>query len=125
MRCSSVAPPAPQPTMARSTSSLSSKRRMSSRSLCGVRVPSLGSNHADALRSLTVMGWRSLHPVRPRLPAAGVLDDRTDLDRLAVDPVLDLPWLPLVGAEVLVAARVRRAAEADLVPRPRMRVEGG
>src|SRR3954447_11457067 len=120
MRCSSVPPPAPQPTMAKSTSSLSSKRRMSSRSLCGVRLPSLGSSHADALRSLTVMSRRSFDSMRPRLLAAGVLDDGADLDRLAVDPVLHLPRLALVRAEVLVAARVRRASEADLVPGPGM-----
>src|SRR3954453_10145346 len=120
MRCRSVAPPAPHPTMARSTSSLSSKRRMSSRSLCGVRVPSLGSSHAEALRSLTVMSFRSFHSVHPSLLAAGVLDDGADLDRLAVDPVLHLPRLPLVRAEGLVAARIRRTTEADLVPGPGM-----
>src|SRR3954453_9959261 len=104
MRCSSVAPPAPPPTMAKSTSSLSSKRRMSSRSLCGVRVPSLGSSHADALRSRTLMDGSSFDELVPRLLAARVLDDRADLDRLAVDPVAHLPRLALVRAEVLVAA---------------------
>ena len=34
-----------------------------------------------------------------------------------------LPALALAGADAGVAARVRRAAEADLVPRPRVRVE--
>src|SRR3954465_13888485 len=118
MRCRSVAPPAPHPTMAKSTSSLSSKRRMSSRSLCGVRVPSLGSSHAEALRSRTLMGWGCVDSMGPWLLAAGVLDDGADLDRLAVDPVLHLPRLPLVRAEVLVAARIRRTTEADLVPGP-------
>ena len=50
-RCASTDPPAPQPTMTRSTSSASSKRRMSRRSRWLVRVPSLGSSHADSLRS--------------------------------------------------------------------------
>ena len=57
------------------------------------------------------------------LVAPRVLDDRADLDRLAVDLVPHLPRLTFVRAEVLVAARVRRPAEADFVPRPRVRVE--
>jgi len=45
--------------------------------------------------------------------------------RVGVVVVGDLPPLPGVDADVLVAARVRGAAEADLVPRPRVGVERG
>jgi len=37
----------------------------------------------------------------------------------------DLEGLALADAEVLVAARVRRTVEADLVPGVRVAVEGG
>ena len=55
-------PPAPQPTTARSTSSVSAYRRISSRCRWLVRVPSLGISQAEAFRSRTPAISRRLPP---------------------------------------------------------------
>src|SRR5215213_9938931 len=56
-------------------------------------------------------------PFMSRAPPGDVLDG-VERERL-----LALPCLRQTGAEAAVAARVRRAAEANLVPCPRVRVE--
>ena len=116
-RWASTPPPAPQPTIATSTSSLSAYRRMSRRSRWLVRVPSFGRSQADSLRSRTLTGRPPAAAGAPRRPAVPTGSGRAP----ALGP---LPGLALVQADVLVPARVRRPAEADLVPRPGVRVEG-
>ncbi len=64
-------PPAPHPTMARSTSSSSSKRRMSRRRAWFVRVPSFGSSQAEAFRARTLPGRIDLVVVHRRSDARG------------------------------------------------------
>ena len=102
-RCSSVEPPAPQPTI--DEVDLVRRRRSGAcRRAAGGRcaVPSGGSSQADSLRSRT-----PAHPAPSRRPGRCTGSGVAHLERLApVDP------------EVLVAARVGRAGEADLVPRP-------
>src|SRR5438552_133046 len=60
-------------------------------------------------------GPASIDP--PRLRVAHRIHCKR-LDRLPLLAIAEV-----IGAERGVAARIRRAAEADLVPRPRMRVE--
>src|SRR5205085_6428552 len=45
------------------------------------------------------------------------------LDRVALEGRRPLPALPLARAEAGIAAGIRRTAETDLVPGPRVRVE--
>ena len=76
------------------------------------RSPAGAARRAASVRS----SWRAAHvPSTPR--------SRGVLDRVALERRRALPALALAGAEAGVAARIGRAAEADLVPRPGMRVE--
>src|SRR6478609_10477365 len=102
---------------------------MSLRSRWLVRPPSLGSNQADSLRSRTrsAIGFTTGRRVVGAGSMAGAGPFDTLRPRFRVDGVMfgNLPPLPSVNAEVLVSGRVGGATEADLVPRPRMRIERG
>src|SRR4051794_14709852 len=56
-------------------------------------------------------------------PSRARVFNRIELVGLAALPLLGLAMVEMRAAEAGVAARIRWAAEADLVPRPRMRVE--
>ena len=123
-----VAPPAPQPTMTASSSSPSSKRRMSVRSRWLVRSWPPGSNQADSFRRRTESVNRGVtagHRVRSR-PVVG---ERRQFDLVTTATRSGRPGTSqcsrLPTPRRLIAPRIGGSAESDLVPGPRMGVEGG
>src|SRR5690348_16095688 len=122
---------------------------MSARNRWLVRSSPVGSSHAEALRSRTsppeprknrcaslcpgaagrsVIGalTAGVRTVEMSGVAAGTFGAPAARDGVAGRVgVGHLPVLTAVQAHVFVSARVRRAAEPDLVPGPRVSVEGG
>src|SRR5438034_8081211 len=85
-----------------------------------------GESLSRGISSEPVGSEPGISPTAPQSHSSVPLLLALEGDRIVVDRLLPLPVLALgeMGrAERGVAARIRGAAEPDLVPRPRMRVE--